>query len=373
MNELYNAKGDCMNILKIISDVIIIISTVLLINNFGISKIKKRIYQFSSILCSVFLSIIMTLSHLYNFNIISIFLYPLMFVLSFYICFGEIKVAQIYLALIIEFLVTLLSSCLAVFILQLSSISYMDVDTISTLFLRITVFIVSVSTIFRKKYLLLYPIAKKIPKHIFILILLSLICTTFLSACNNLPVSNIIKQNFITILIALLSIFVIIVIISLLINVASKNYYTALNSLLENQVTTQINHYEKLEKLNNDIRTFRHDYINHLSSINTLIEEGCYSDAQRYIDKLTESTHRHESVFITGNRLADAILTDKSDNCKDFADIDFEGCITDKIDNSDICIILANALDNAVEACRKCSGRSKISIAAQVRQCELPE
>ncbi|MGN1136240.1 MAG: sensor histidine kinase [Oscillospiraceae bacterium] len=137
---------------------------------------------------------------------------------------------------------------------------------------------------------------------------------------------------------------------------------------MEKQVSAQINHYEKLEKLNSDMRSFRHDYINHLSSINALIGEGCYSDAQKYIDKLTESTHRNEAIFLTGNRLADAIFTDKSDNCKDFADIEFEGCVTDRIENSDICIILANALDNAVEACRNCSGRSSIRIAAQVRQ-----
>ncbi|MGN0607077.1 MAG: sensor histidine kinase [Oscillospiraceae bacterium] len=189
-----------------------------------------------------------------------------------------------------------------------------------------------------------------------------------MSACNNLPVDSIIKKNTISILIATLSVFVIIVIVSLLVNVASKNYYTALNSLLEKQVATQIGHYEKLEKLNSDMRTFRHDYINHLSSINALIGEGCYSDAQNYIDKLTESTHRNEAIFLTGNRLADAILTDKSDGCKNFADIEFDGCITDKIENSDICIILANALDNAVEACKKCPERGKISIAAQIRQ-----
>ena len=172
----------------------------------------------------------------------------------------------------------------------------------------------------------------------------------------------------VTIFVFLLVICLISIVFSLLINVASKNYYTALNSLLEKQVATQISHYEKLEKLNSDMRTFRHDYINHLSSINTLIGEGCYSDAQNYIDKLTESTHRNEAIFHTGNRLADAILTDKSDSCKDFADIEFDGCITDKIENSDICIILANALDNAVEACKKCPERGKISIAAQIRQ-----
>ena len=159
-----------------------------------------------------------------------------------------------------------------------------------------------------------------------------------------------------------------IIILSLILNVVSKNYYTALSALLEKQVAAQIDHYEKLEKLNSDMRTFRHDYINHLNSINALIGEGCCSDAQDYIARLTESTHRNEAVFLTGNRLADAILTDKSDSCKEHADIVFDGCITDKIDNSDICIILANALDNAAEACQKCAERSRITIASQIRQ-----
>lgn len=204
--------------------------------------------------------------------------------------------------------------------------------------------------------------------HIFVLILFVFICITVILSCNNLPIENKLKTGIIIVLLALLTGSLTVIVFSLLINVASKNYYTALSALLEKQVAAQIDHYEKLEKLNSDMRTFRHDYINHLNSINALIGEGCCSDAQDYIAKLTESTHRNEAVFLTGNRLADAILTDKSDSCKEHADIVFDGCITDKIDNSDICIILANALDNAAEACQKCAERSRITIASQIRQ-----
>ena len=123
-----------------------------------------------------------------------------------------------------------------------------------------------------------------------------------------------------------------------------------------------------MEKLNNDMRTFRHDYVNHLGSILALIDGGCTEDAKEYIEKLTNSARSSSTEFHTGNRLADAILADKSYSCKDFADIEFDGCISDKIDNADMCIILANALDNAVEACRKCTGRSVIRINASLRQ-----
>lgn len=357
-----------MLLLQVLSDVIMVYATMLYINGFGISEISQRKSKLLSSTIIILFSFIVEILYMYSYTDISTALYLIMFVYAYYMVFGKIKIAQFYLAIILELLIALLSSFLTIFIFQCSSFTYINIDIFISLLLRVILLIIGILINIRSKYKHVYNIVKNIPKHIFVLIFVSLICISFLSACNNLPVNSTIKQNAITIFIVLSSIFVIIIIFSLLINVASKNYYTALNSLLKKQVTAQINHYEKLEKLNNDIRTFRHDYINHLSSINTLIEEGCYSDAQRYIERLTEATHRHEAVFITGNRLADAILTDKSDNCKDFADIDFEGCITDKIDNSDICIILANALDNAVEACRMCSGRSEISIAAQVRQ-----
>lgn len=357
-----------MIILKIFSDLTMIITTILLINAFGISKLLDKKKRMIAVLISAILSSIIALSYVWECNEISVLIYPLMFVIAYFIAFGSIKISQVYLALTLEFITSLLSSSVALIAFQIYSFTYRDLEAISLFCIRILFLIVAIVLNFKKLANRFYSVLKNIPKHIFVLIIIALTLITCLSVCNNYQTSNIIKQSVVTILIALLTISLIIMIFSLLINVASKNYYTALNSLLEKQVATQISHYEKLEKLNSDMRTFRHDYINHLSSINALIGEGCYSDAQNYIDKLTESTHRNEAIFLTGNRLADAILTDKSESCKDFADIEFDGCITDKIENSDICIILANALDNAVEACKKCSERGKISIAAQVRQ-----
>lgn len=357
-----------MIILKIFSDLTMIITTILLINAFGISKLLDKKKQTIAVLISAILSSIIALSYVWKYNEISVLIYPLMFVIAFFIAFGRIKISQVYLALTLEFITSLLSSSVALIAFQIYSFTYRDLDAISLFCVRIVFLIVAIVLNFKKLANRFYSVLKNIPKHIFVLIIIALTFITCLSVCNNYQTSNIIKQSVVTILIALLTITLIIMIFSLLINVASKNYYTALNSLLEKQVATQISHYEKLEKLNSDMRTFRHDYINHLSSINALIGEGCYSDAQKYIDKLTESTHRNEAIYLTGNRLADAILTDKSDSCKDFADIEFDGCITDKIENSDICIILANSLDNAIEACKKCPKRGKISIAAQIRQ-----
>ena len=340
----------------------------MLINCLEISKIRSFKSCFVSLIISLFLSLLIAIAHKSGYGIIPLVLYPLMFITAYKITFGKIKISQIYLSLVIEFISVLISTCLTMPIFQLSSLSYNDSDIISLFCIRLILLFMTVilDSIPRNKKI--YLALQTIPKHIFILILFAFICITVLSSCNNLPVESSIKTIIITILIAVLTITLVIMIFSLLINVASKNYYTALNSLLEKQVEAQITHYEKLEELNRDIRQLRHDYINHLTSVSTLIEHKNYSDALQYIERLTESTHCNETIFSTGNHLADAILTGKSNECKEFADIEFNGIITDRINNMDMCAILANALDNAIEACRKCSGRSKISIAAQNKQ-----
>lgn len=357
-----------MGMILAISDVILISAVKMLINAFGISEYKDKKHIALSIAVSAVLSAALSFFYAKNLDIAALILYPLMFILSFKTAFGKIGAAQIYVAAVAELITILLSSCLTLLIFDITSFTYSNSDMISLLAVRSVLLILAGAANFKHRFKNLYLASKTIPMHIFVLILFVFICITVILSCNNLPIENKLKTGIIIVLLALLTGSLTVIVFSLLINVASKNYYTALSALLEKQVAAQIDHYEKLEKLNSDMRTFRHDYINHLNSINALIGEGCCSDAQDYIAKLTESTHRNEAVFLTGNRLADAILTDKSDSCKEHADIVFDGCITDKIDNSDICIILANALDNAAEACQKCAERSRITIASQIRQ-----
>lgn len=355
-------------ILSVISDVTMVISTILLISSLGISRINKKRKLSVIVLISFLLAIVICISYPLKINYISLFIYPIMFLFAFKIAFGKVSSAQIYVALIAELICTLLSACGALFVFQFTALSYDLSGKIVLGILRLIYLGCAIYYLKSGKLESIQCALEIIPKRFFIFVIIVLICIDTLSIFNNYPQVSILKQNIVTGLIIIVTITLLIMIFSLLINVASNNYYTALNTLLEKQVSAQIAHYEKLEKLNSDMRTFRHDYINHLSSINALIGEGCYDDAQNYIDKLTESTHRNEAIFRTGNRLADAILTDKSESCRDHADIEFDGCITDKIGNSDICIILANALDNAVEACKKCPERGKITVAAQIRQ-----
>lgn len=354
----------------IISNTVFIITTIIIINVLDISKIESIKRMVISVISITIFSAVTFISYLYDLDPLPLLLYPLSFVTAYIIAFKKISKGQIYIAMIAETTTSLFALGISSILCEFLNCEKDTADFLSLLCIRIILLMAAVLLYRSPKENLrfVYTISQTIPKHIFVLILISNVIMLGLVAVNNHPNNSNLKQITVTILITLLSILLLIVVLSLIINVAAQRYYLKLNQILEKQVSMQIAHYEKLEKLSSDMRTFRHDYINHLSSISALITEGFYDDAQGYIDRLTESTHRNETIFRTGNRLADAILTDKSENCKAFADIVFDGCITDEIGNSDICIILANALDNAAEACKSCPERGRISIESQVRQ-----
>lgn len=103
---------------------------------------------------------------------------------------------------------------------------------------------------------------------------------------------------------------------------------------------------------NRDMRVFCHDFKNNLISVRALIGGGQYNEAEKYIDELYGRLDATKNAFSTGNHLADAILAEKNSAAvSQKTEIDFDGIIpSDGIDNIDLCTILANALDNALEA-----------------------
>jgi len=156
------------------------------------------------------------------------------------------------------------------------------------------------------------------------------------------------------------------IIILLIFNVMLKKHSEDNLNRLDSQIKLQISHYEKLDRHNAEMRRFRHDYRNHLRAILSLISMDETEEAREYISNILNIEEIPELAFDTGNCLADAILTDKSEQFSD-GTIDFKGIIPDSLDNADICTVLSNALDNAIEACVAC-GNKHIDINSNVKQ-----
>lgn len=124
------------------------------------------------------------------------------------------------------------------------------------------------------------------------------------------------------------------------------------------QIKTQAEHYAALAKTNHDIRRFKHDYNNLRIAVTELMKIGKASEALGLLNKYDDSINSSENSsehFDTGNGIADALLSEKQRKAIMINTvIKFDGCIpTDKIAPEDLCIVLGNILDNAIEASEK--------------------
>ena len=128
--------------------------------------------------------------------------------------------------------------------------------------------------------------------------------------------------------------------------------------ILEKQVSSLQEHMGEMERVYSGIRGMRHDMKNTISVIMQLAagkEEGL----QAYLEELSRTMDRLEFRFKTGNTVVDTLLNMKyheiagtvPDLRMDVDGLQFPEKLF--IQSYDIGIILGNALDNAMEACRK--------------------
>lgn len=136
--------------------------------------------------------------------------------------------------------------------------------------------------------------------------------------------------------------------------------------ILEKQIGSMQEHMEEMEHIYSSIRSMKHDMKNTLSVIMQLAagnEETENAELQAYLSELNRAMDRLEFQFRTGNAVVDTLLNMKyNEAVRKIPDIQMEAdrlLFPDNllIQSYDIGIILGNALDNAIEACKKLKGK----------------
>lgn len=95
-------------------------------------------------------------------------------------------------------------------------------------------------------------------------------------------------------------------------------------------------------------KSLRHDFKNHILIISELLHKEQYAKAAGYISELNKTCENTELKFHTGCPILDIIFTDKLSALADKVTI--KCAAVPEIDETDICVIFANAVDNAVRA-----------------------
>lgn len=128
---------------------------------------------------------------------------------------------------------------------------------------------------------------------------------------------------------------------------------------------------EEREEHNEKLRRFKHDIKNHFIAIEKLAQSKEYERLQDYIRKLTDEKSVLQTTVISGNALIDGLLTDKFDIANKYnIQIDYHIEIPIKLafEDTDLCIIVGNALDNAIDGTKDLKGIRKIEINMEMKQ-----
>lgn len=135
--------------------------------------------------------------------------------------------------------------------------------------------------------------------------------------------------------------------------IASQNNEKLKNKLLKIQIESEKKNAEQAAVWNKKIETIQHDMKNHLSCISDLIKNEQNERAIKYIENIYEESAKSiPNQIVTNHPTFNAILNLKKSQCID-KQIDFKCFVPDILpdfDDMDLCIVLANLFDNAIEA-----------------------
>ena len=134
--------------------------------------------------------------------------------------------------------------------------------------------------------------------------------------------------------------------------------------LLERDYTTLNRAYEVNAKL-------FHDFHNHIGVLRQLLTHEKYGEAVRYLDELQAPVQDLTATVWTGDETADYLINSKA-AAAEAAGVRFQAQVEfprhTNIRSVDLCAILGNLLDNAIEAARQVPDQSERTVALTIRR-----
>ena len=124
--------------------------------------------------------------------------------------------------------------------------------------------------------------------------------------------------------------------------------------------------YHSLEKLNMELRTQRHDYLNHLQVVYGLLELKEYEELYSYLSPVYKNIQKTGKALKTSKPAINALLKAKMDEAES-RKIDFYIEVKTDLKNLhvedwELCKVLSNLIDNAITALEEKDKEKKIRI-----------
>lgn len=126
------------------------------------------------------------------------------------------------------------------------------------------------------------------------------------------------------------------------------------NIILQNKLLEK--HVQEVQNIYTTMRGWRHDYHNHLQAMKAYVMMGQFEELQQYLTLLEEDLDQVDQLIESGNVNLDAILNSKiSLAIHNGVHVEYKAvCPKElKVRDIDLCALIGNLLDNAMEACEK--------------------
>lgn len=151
---------------------------------------------------------------------------------------------------------------------------------------------------------------------------------------------------------------IILIVYNLYINLAMEYNKNLQTSLINQRLSFQEKHYSDISDVYGDMRELRHDLINHISCMDELIKKEDYRSLRKYFAQLKNDFGSYENWIESGNPIANAVINQKyREALAKGVEMNIEAAIPaeleDSIQDTDLCSVLSNLLDNAIAASRQ--------------------
>lgn len=118
---------------------------------------------------------------------------------------------------------------------------------------------------------------------------------------------------------------------------------------------------EETEGLYQELTDLKKDMDRHLESMQTLLEEQRYDDLKKYFMTVSEIMYENEKIFLTGNEIIDVVMSQKCTRALAkgiHIQCNIQSIELKHILDMDLCSLLSNVLDNAIEAVEQCEDKN---------------
>ena len=158
--------------------------------------------------------------------------------------------------------------------------------------------------------------------------------------------------------------------VALIFRIEKKSNVELDTQLKLQQIKMELELNNNIVDMTDKLRKLRHDMNNHLGIIKVLVKTQNHTDLEEYINQIYEDVEIANEIVITSNKTLSILLSTKKSLAKQ-RNIDFTSVIAAQeinMQNKDICSLLGNILDNAIEASANCSNKKYIQLMIQNTQ-----